>query len=49
MARVARRDAPGAIHHVLLRGIERRRTFLDEDDRDDFLDSEQSRRSMGSP
>jgi REP element-mobilizing transposase RayT len=38
MARVARRDAPGAIHHVLLRGIERRRIFLDDDDRGDFLD-----------
>lgn len=38
MARVARRDAPGAIHHVLLRGIERRRIFLDDDDRADFLD-----------
>ncbi len=38
MARVARRDAPGAIHHVLLRGIEGRRIFLDDDDRGDFLD-----------
>jgi REP element-mobilizing transposase RayT len=37
MPRVARRDAPGAIHHVLLRGIERRRIFLDDDDRVDFL------------
>ena len=38
MARVARRDAPGSIHHVLLRGIEGRRIFLDDDDRRDFLD-----------
>jgi REP element-mobilizing transposase RayT len=38
MARVARRDAPGAIHHVLVRGIERRRIFLDDDDRRDFID-----------
>jgi REP element-mobilizing transposase RayT len=38
MARVARRDAPGAIHHVLLRGIERRWIFLDDRDRGDFLD-----------
>jgi REP element-mobilizing transposase RayT len=37
MARVARRDAPGAVHHVLLRGIERRRIFLGTLDREDFL------------
>jgi REP element-mobilizing transposase RayT len=37
MARVARRDAPGAVHHVLLRGIERRRIFRDDPDRRDFL------------
>jgi REP element-mobilizing transposase RayT len=38
MARVARRDAPGAIHHVLLRAIEGRWIFLDDDDRYDFLE-----------
>jgi REP element-mobilizing transposase RayT len=37
MARVARRDAPGAVHHVLLRGIERQRIFRNDDDREDFL------------
>lgn len=37
MPRVARRDAPGSIHHVLLRGIERRVVFRDDHDRDDFL------------
>jgi len=34
---MARRDAPGAVHHVLLRGIERGRIFLDDADREDFL------------
>ena len=37
MARVARRDAPGAVHHVLVRGIERQHIFHDDDDREDFL------------
>lgn len=37
MARVARRDAPGAVHHVLVRGIERQHIFRDDDDREDFL------------
>jgi putative transposase len=37
VARVARRDAPGAVHHVLARGIERQRIFRDDDDREDFL------------
>jgi hypothetical protein len=38
MARVARRDALRAVHHVLLRGIERRRIFLVTLDREDFLE-----------
>ncbi len=37
MPRQARRDAPGAVHHVMLRGIERRPIFLDDTDRTDFL------------
>jgi hypothetical protein len=38
MPRGPRRDAPGALQHVLLRGIERRRIFCDDRDREDFLD-----------
>jgi putative transposase len=38
MPRKARIDAPGALHHVIVRGIERRRIFYDDDDRDNFLD-----------
>ena len=37
MARMARRDAPGMVHHVLLRGIERTPIFLGDTDREDFL------------
>ncbi len=37
MPRSARIDAPGTLHHVIGRGIERRRIFLDDDDRDDFV------------
>jgi REP element-mobilizing transposase RayT len=37
MARKPRDDAPGAAHHVMLRGIERSLIFLDDADREDFL------------
>jgi REP element-mobilizing transposase RayT len=37
MARRPRDDAPGAAHHVMMRGIERRPIFLDDADRQDFL------------
>lgn len=38
MPRLARLDAPGVLHHVIIRGIERRKIFLDNADRDDILD-----------
>jgi REP element-mobilizing transposase RayT len=34
MPRQARIDAPGALHHVIVRGIARRRVFNDDADRD---------------
>ena len=37
MPRQARIDAPGALHHIIVRGIERRRIFDDDQDRYDFL------------
>ena len=37
MPRQARIDAPGALHHIIGRGIERREIFCDQEDRDDFL------------
>ena len=37
MPRQSRIDAPGALHHVILRGIERKPIFKDNTDRDEFL------------
>ncbi|RPI07637.1 MAG: transposase, partial [Zetaproteobacteria bacterium] len=37
MPRAARLDAPGALHHVMVRGIERSRLFRDDRDRADFI------------
>ena len=37
MPRQARIDAPGAIHHIICRGIERRKIFWDDTDRDSFI------------
>ena len=38
MPRKSRIDAPGALHHIIARGIERRAIFRDEGDRADFLE-----------
>jgi REP element-mobilizing transposase RayT len=37
MPRKARIDAPGALHHIICRGIERRKIFVDDADRDEFV------------
>ena len=37
MPRQSRIDAPGALHHIIARGIERKRIFTDGVDRDNFL------------
>ena len=37
MPRLARLDAPGVRHHVMGRGIERRKIFLNDTDRNDFI------------
>ncbi len=37
MPRAARIDAPGALQHIICRGIERRSIFRDGDDRKDFI------------
>jgi REP element-mobilizing transposase RayT len=34
----ARIDAPGALHHIISRGIKRRRIFSNDQDRDDFME-----------
>ena len=38
MPRKARIDAPGAIHHIICRGIERRNIFKDNTDRNRFIE-----------
>jgi REP element-mobilizing transposase RayT len=38
MPRKARIDAPGALQHIIVRGIDRRKIFFDNPDRNDFLD-----------
>jgi putative transposase len=37
MPRSARLDAPGVLHHVMGRGIEKRNIFLNDEDREDFV------------
>jgi REP element-mobilizing transposase RayT len=38
MPRQSRIDAPGALHHIICRGIERRKIFRDNQDRNNFLE-----------
>jgi REP element-mobilizing transposase RayT len=38
MPRLARLDAPGVVHHVIIRGIERRKIFQDNKDRNNMMD-----------
>ena len=37
MPRKAGIDAPGALHHIIIRGIERKAIFADDKDREDFI------------
>ncbi|HDH99004.1 MAG TPA: transposase, partial [Deltaproteobacteria bacterium] len=37
MPRQSRIDAPGALHHIIARGIEGRKIFEDDQDRHDFV------------
>jgi hypothetical protein len=36
MPRKARIDAPGTLQHIIVRGIDRRKIFFDDPDREDF-------------
>jgi hypothetical protein len=38
MPRQARIDAPGALHHIIVRGIGRKKIFNDDTDRHFFID-----------
>jgi len=37
MPRKARIGAPGALHHIIVKGIERREIFYADNNRDNFL------------
>jgi putative transposase len=36
--KLARLDAPGFLHHIIIRGIERGQIFRDDQDRDNLID-----------
>ena len=38
MPRLTRLDTPGVVNHIIIRGIERRKIFKDNKDKDSFLD-----------
>jgi len=38
MLRIARIDTPGLLNHVMIRGIERRKIFNDDKDRENFIE-----------
>ena len=38
MPRKARIDATGAIHHIIIRGIERKKVFRNDADRESFIE-----------
>jgi len=38
MPRLARLDSPGVLHHIIIRGIERKKIFRDDKDRDNLLE-----------
>jgi REP element-mobilizing transposase RayT len=38
MPRKARIDAPGALHHIIVRGIEKREIFMDHTDRQNLIE-----------
>ena len=38
MPRLARLDAPGVLHHIMIRGIERRKIYKDNKDRKNFIE-----------
>ena len=47
MPRLARLDTSGLIHHVNIRGIERRKIFRDNKDREDMIDRRYELKSLG--
>ncbi len=48
MLRRSRIDAPGALHPIIVRGIERKNIFKDDTDRDNFLERLKISQSIAS-
>jgi hypothetical protein len=46
MPRCGRLDAPGVLHHVMGRGIEKRKVFINDGDRKDFVAREVSSKQI---
>ena len=38
MPRMSRLDTPGLLHHIIIRGIQRRKIFNDDKDRENFIE-----------
>jgi len=49
MPRRTRIDAPGALHQIICRGIERKAIFQDDASRDDFVNSVNPLRAKIAP
>ena len=47
MPRQAGIDAPGALQHMIIRGIERQAIFKNDTDREDFIDRSSVSRALG--
>jgi hypothetical protein len=48
MPRLVRLDAPGVLHHIIIRGIERRKIFRDDKDKNKTLIHNQPGMNLGS-
>ena len=49
MLKLARLDAPGALHHIMIRGIERRNIFKDDKECDSFIRLRQNTLQLVGP
>jgi hypothetical protein len=49
MSRKARVDSPGALHHIMVYGIDRRRIFSDDQGRNNFTERPGNSLPRGNP
>ncbi len=47
MPRTARLDAPDVLHHVMIRGTERRKIFRNDKELEDFIERLETARELG--